>query len=143
MYSICSQNKQQYQESMESVHTTTSEKLQIILDYVNYLEAKVQLFEIYPNIDKAIYLEILSVNDKYRNIGIAKQLLNQSFEYMRSDNISVCQILCTNYYLIKLCEKLGFKCMAEVLFDDYTVDGKHPIIPAEPHKSGKILIKQM
>lgn len=85
-----------------------NKKIQTIYNFIEYIEKQVSLFDIYPNTDKALYIEMLSVNENYRNMGIAKGLIHYTFDYMRQNNLMLCQILCTNLYIIRLCEKLGF-----------------------------------
>lgn len=107
------------------------------------MDNNVNVFEKYPTINKGLYINIVSVNEKYRNQRVARQLLNRTFDYMRQVNVSVCKILCTNFYLIRLCEQLDFKPLVEVPFRSYFVNGVTPILPEEPHRIAKILAKEL
>lgn len=123
--------------------TKINEKMQTIYNFIEYIEKQVSLFDIYSSIDKALYIEMLSVNKNYRNMGIAKELLKQTFNYMRENNLMVCQILCTNYYMIQLCEKLKFNSLIEIPFENYIVNGVQQFSPENPHRIAKILAKNL
>lgn len=118
-----------------------NEKLKIIVTFCEHIENQVDLFELYPGYDRAMYVNKLSVDTTYRNLGIGRQLLNRTFELMQELDIKISQILVTNEYLIRLCLKMDYIVLHEIPFDSYVAKGVKPLIPARPHTAAKILVK--
>lgn len=128
-------------QSNAVAETLQNEKLKIILTFCEHIESQVKLFDLYPQYERAMYINKLSVDTAYRNLGIARKLIETTFQLMTDMQLDICQILVTNYYLVKLCLKLNFQIVHETEFENYVVNGVRPLLPAEPHNAAKILIK--
>lgn len=101
------------------------------------------MFDLYPDVDKYLDSNSLSVDKNYRGQGIAFMLAERTFEHMRANNIQIACMICTSYFSARVCEKLNFKREFALNYADYFVDGKNPILPAEPHKAVQIFVKEI
>lgn len=110
---------------------------------MEYIESQFDLFKMFPDIDSFLDGKILSVNENYRGLGIAGKLTERTLEYMREHKIPMYHILCSSHFSARVCEKLDFKRVYELLYEDYVVNGETPLVPAKPHVSAKILVKRI
>lgn len=85
----------------------------------------------------------MTVNEIRRGQGIGGKLTERTIEYMRANNIPVISMMCTSRFSARVCEKLNFKREYALNYADYFVDGKNPILPAEPHKNVQIFVKEI
>lgn len=118
-------------------------KFKKILKLMDHIETKYHLFNEYPDFDRAMDGKILSVNEQYRGMGIAKELTNRTIEYMHEHKIPLYHILCTSQYSAQVCERLGFTETYRLPYVDYVVDGENPLLPAAPHVAAKIYVKKI
>lgn len=119
------------------------EKFRKILNLMEYIDEKFDIFDLYPSIDCFLDGRILSVDSSYRGYGIAGRLTEKSLEFAKEKNIPLMSVLCSSHYSARVCEKLNFKNVYTLNFVDYFVDGVNPILPKEPHKSVRILVKEI
>lgn len=125
-----------------SVAVNSTNKNQIIYDFIQYINSKFQLFEHYPNVDTAIDVRILSVNPAYQHMGVGGNLMLRTINYVQEEKIApLIYALCSNQYTCKLCEKFKFEKCFEMNFNEYFVDGKRPLMPDEPNNFGKMYAK--
>lgn len=110
---------------------------------MEYIDHRYSTFDLYPDIDKFLDAKILSVNSNYRGYGIAGKLMEHTMNYMRENQITVIQVLCSSHFSARVCEKMGFKKVFTLPFIDYKVNGENPILPAEPHKAIQILVQEI
>lgn len=88
-----------------------------------------------------MYINKISVNTNYRGLGIAQRLMDRTLSYMKEKQLEICQITCTNEYLLKVCLKINFKVMHELKFENYVVNGRKPIQPKGVNNRAIVLIK--
>lgn len=122
---------------------TENEKFNIILKWFEYVDSKYSVFDSYPDIDRYLDAKIISVNKNYCGKGIAGKLTDRTIEYCRANNIPVFSMTCSSEYSARVCKKSGFKQVFELNFKDYVVDGKNPILPAEPHKALRVFVQEI
>lgn len=119
------------------------EKFKKILKIVDFIDSKFNLFNVYPNISKYLDAKVMSVDGKYHGQGIGTKLVKRTIEHMRANNIPVISMLCTSFFSAHVCEKLNFKRVYGLKYADYVVDGKNPLLPADPHKAVQIFAKEV
>lgn len=86
---------------------------------------------------------MLSVKETYGGRGIGGKLTELTIEYMRTNNIPVISMLCSSHFTGLICKKMNFKREYALNYAEYFVDGKNPILPAEPHKAAQIFAKKI
>lgn len=101
------------------------------------------MFDLYPHIDRYLDAKLLSVDPRYRGQGVACKLTERTIEFMRANDISIISMMCSSHYSARVCEKLGFKKVYTLKYADYIVDGRNPILPADPHKAVQIYVKEI
>lgn len=116
-------------------------KFAIILRLMGYVETQFDLFERFPQFERALDAKIMSVNDAYRGCGIAKELTRHTIEYMLTQDMHLFHVLCTSQYSALVCERLGFEKQFEMLYRDYVEDGVTPVRPAEPHVAVRVYVR--
>lgn len=110
---------------------------------MDHIDTQYKLFDEYPEFDRALDGKILSVNDQYRGLGIAKQLTQRSIEYMQEHRIPLYHILCSSEYSAMVCARLGFTEKFVLPYIDYVVNGENPLLPTAPHVATKIYVKKI
>lgn len=83
------------------------------------------------------------MNPNYRGLGLAARLTEKSLEFAKTNKIPLMSVLCSSYVSARVCEKMGFKLVYTLKYRDYKVNGENPILPAEPHTSVQILVKEI
>lgn len=114
------------------------DKFATILRLMAYVDTQFDLFQHFPQYDRALDAKIITVNDTYRGAGIAKALTQYTADYMKSNGLTLFHVMCTSHYSALLCERLGFKKMYEILYSDFVENGIQPILPAEPHTAMRL-----
>lgn len=111
---------------------------------MDLIDTKFNIFELYPDIDKFVDGKILSVDPKYRGLGIAGQLTDKTIEYMKQNQIKIFHVLCTSHFSARVCEKLDFKEVFQLPFTLYLDDeGKQVLNPQKPHVAARIFTKKV
>lgn len=123
--------------------TCLHQKFQKILNLMDHIEEKFNIFDLYPNENVMLDGKILSVDSNYRGLGIAGRLTERAYEYMRLNNISVYHVMCSSHYSARVMEKLGFHEVYKLNYADYKVDGDTVFKPALPHVAARILVKEV
>lgn len=114
-------------------------KFAIILRLMDYVDTQFDLFERFPQYDRALDAKIITVNDAYRGAGIAKALTQHTAEYMRANGLALFHVMCSSHYSALLCDRLGFEKVYEMLYSDYVLpNGVRPVLPAEPHTAMRL-----
>lgn len=110
---------------------------------MEHIDDKFCLFDLYPKLDSFLDCKIISVHSSYRGCGVAGKLMNSTMQYIRDNNLNLIQVLCTSHYSARVCEKMSFKRVYELAFDDYKVNGENPIVPEAPHKEVVVLVQEV
>lgn len=101
------------------------------------------MFDDFPDCNTALDGKILSVNEEYRGLGIAKELTRTTIEYMKENKIPLYHIMCSSQFSAQVCARLGFKETFALPYVDYVVNGENPVLPADPHVAVKIYVKHI
>lgn len=118
-------------------------KLRKVLEIIEYIESKANVFKLHPDIDCFVDGKILSVNANYRSCGIAGKLTASVFDYMHQKNIKLYHIVCSSLFSARMCQRLDFQLMYELPYVDYVVDGGNPLLPAKPHVAMRVFMKRI
>lgn len=70
-----------------------------------------------------MYFEYLPVHRDCRG-NISVLMMNETFEFMRKEEIPVAYVMATGAYSKAAFLKTGFECVDEVLYKDFNVNGK-------------------
>lgn len=100
---------------------------------IQYVATQFNLFEHYPQFQRALEGKIMSVNGAYRGAGIAKELTRRTIEYMISQDVHLFHVMCTSHFSALVCDRLGMNEIYTLNYLDYVVNGRHPLQPAKPH----------
>lgn len=131
-------------ESCTLASKTDHEKFKKIMGLMDLIDTKFNIFELYPDIDKFVDGKILSVDPKYRGLGIAGQLTDKTIEYMKQNQIKIFHVLCTSHFSARVCEKLDFKEVFQLPFTLYVDgEGKQVLNPQKPHVAARIFTKKV
>lgn len=112
------------------------------MEMFQYVDSQWNVFAEYPHIDKFLDCKILTVERNYHKRGIATMMIERTIEYVRANNIPILFVMATNTFTAKACQKYNLQRKYQLNFADYFVDGKNPILPAAPHKTLIILVKE-
>lgn len=110
---------------------------------MDFIEGDFNVFDLYPETDVIMDGKILSVNTNYRGLGIAGRLTECTLDYMREHKIPVMHVLCSSHYSARVMEKLGFHEVYRLNYADYKVNNEVVFVPAEPHSTARVLVKEI
>lgn len=116
-------------------------KFAIILRLFGYVETQFDLFGCFAQYDRALDAKIISVNDAYRGVGIAKELTQRTIEFMLKQDLHLFHVLCSSHYSALMCERLGFEKQFEMMYKDYVENGNVPVRPADPHVAVRVYVR--
>lgn len=122
---------------------TQHEKFKKIMQLMDYIDSKFNLFELYPDIDAFVDGKILAVDPKYRGQNIAGRLTELSLDFIKENNLNLFHVLCTSHYSARVCEKMGFKEVFRVPYDEYKINDVQVFCPEKPHVAARILVKEI
>lgn len=111
---------------------------------MDLIDSKFDIFSLYPEIDSFVDGKILSVDPKYRGLGIAGQLTDKTIEFMKEHKIDIFHILCTSHFSARVCEKMDFHEVFQLPFSEYVdAEGKQILNPEKPHVAARIFTKKV
>jgi arylalkylamine N-acetyltransferase len=123
---------------------TDHQKFKKIMGLMDLIDTKFDIFSLYPSIDCFVDGKILSVDPKYRGLGIAGQLTDKTIEFMKQNKIQIFHVLCTSHFSARVCEKLEFTEVFQLPFSEYLDDeGKQILCPEKPHVAARIFTKKV
>ena len=111
----------------------TDEKLMKIITLLEHCKQRIDLFQNYPDTDKIIDANILSVDPDYRGLGVGQKLLLKTMEHAKSQKFPYCYVLCSSYFTSQICKKLEFTQIFSLAYKDYLVNGEQVFTPPSPH----------
>ncbi|KRT82323.1 Acetyltransferase [Oryctes borbonicus] len=106
-----------------------------------YEESKV--FEKFPDIDRVLSVDIISVDREFQGHGIAKILMDKTRDLAREKGIKMIRVDCTSYFSARASEKLGMECVYELKYADYKEDGVQVFNPEPPHTGLKVYVQRL
>jgi GNAT superfamily N-acetyltransferase len=125
----------------EEVFTTSYDKFQIVLDFINHEnEVAGDIFQRY-DVDEICHFVALSVDGKARGKGLGKTLLSVAVDFAKEIGCKLLKGEGSSQFSQKIYSRLGFDTLATVNYDDYKVDGKIVLQDTGMHTSSKIYVK--
>lgn len=118
-------------------------KFKKILELMDYIDTKFNIFDLYPNAEKILDAKILSVDTSYRGMGIAGRLIEETIQYTKKNSIPVLHVLCTSHFSARVLEKLDFHEVFNLPYEKYVVNDEVVLNPAKPHVAARILVKDV
>lgn len=115
-------------------------KIMALMDHVDEL---FDIFTLYPDIDRLLDCKILSVDTRYRGMGIAGMLTDRTLEYASQNDIKLLHVLCSSHFSARVMEKMNFTEVFRLPYADYLVDGEQVFDPEKPHVALRILTKRL
>ncbi|GJQ86088.1 putative N-acetyltransferase [Trypoxylus dichotomus] len=106
-----------------------------------YEEAKV--FEKFPDIERVVSVDIISVDRIFQGGGIAKVLMDKTRDLAREKGIKMIRVDCTSYFSARASEKLGMQCVYELKYADYKENGVQVFDPEPPHTALKVYVQRL
>lgn len=127
----------------EDMFYKNHEKFYRIIKLTEELDKKVNLPERFPELNEYVEGKVLSVDEKYRGMGIAGQLVNRTLVEMGRRNISLIAIQCSSLYSARVMARLGFELVAAIAYKDFHLEGRQAIVPKPPHDQIRAFIRRV
>lgn len=126
-------DEQEHERNEKAARVTDSKKCADVLKLLSYIDEKAN----YCNrlgLPEVLHMHIVSVHKDYLGRGIAKQLFEFCIENARQLKYRAVTVDCTNYFTAKIAEKLDFKLVSIVTYDEYNeYIGEKVFTPTAPH----------
>lgn len=123
---------------------TSHPKFKKIMALMDFIDTKFNIFDLYPDIKSFVDGKILSVDPKYRGLGIAGQLTDKTIAFMKANNLRIFHVLCTSHFSARVLEKMDFNEVFNVPYSDYVdEDGKQILCPEKPHVAARVFTKEI
>ncbi|XP_058060360.1 arylalkylamine N-acetyltransferase 1 isoform X1 [Anopheles bellator] len=118
-------------------------KFKKIMAMMDHVDEQFDIFELYPEIDRFLDCKIISVDTRYRGMGIAGMLTDRTLEYASRNGIKLMHVLCSSHYSARVMEKMDFGEVYRMEYADYRVNGEQVFDPEKPHVALRILTKRL
>ncbi|XP_072387365.1 arylalkylamine N-acetyltransferase 1-like isoform X2 [Diabrotica undecimpunctata] len=127
----------------ETPFVATDEKCIKIKEFLDHIFEEVNIFERYPDVNKAINLLVLSVEMKYRHLGIGRLLCTRTIELAKTLEAKLVMIECTSIYSAAAVKSLDFQLVWKSEFDNYKVNNEVVFKTTPPHNIVQTLIYEV
>ena len=88
-----------------------------------------------------VHVEFLIVADGFQGKGIAGNLVREGMRRARESEAEAMITETTGYFSARAFEKQGFKCVSEIMYNDYVDEKGEKILQnMAPHKSIKLML---
>ncbi|XP_026817806.1 dopamine N-acetyltransferase-like isoform X2 [Rhopalosiphum maidis] len=102
-------------------------------------ERDIDFFGQYPNIERLMKLEIITVNEAYRGQGICKALVKKSKELALKLGYQMISVECSSKFTKMAVERFGFQCIYSISYSDYVNKQGEVVFKTQPpHKYFKV-----
>lgn len=118
-------------------------KFKKIMALMDYVDEHFNIFDMYPNVDRLLDIKIMSVDSRYRGLGIAGMLTDRTMQYVKENNIKLVHVLCSSHFSARVMEKMSFEEVYRLPYSDYLVNGEQVFDPEKPHNAVRILVKRL
>ena len=110
---------------LDELKNTKTEQIKIIIDLINHLKSLCDTLSHY-DVDNAVHFLALGVHKDYRRRGIGGKVMSAAVEIVRQLGLGPVVVTGegTSNYSKSIYEKLGFETNAEVIYDEYKVNGE-------------------
>lgn len=118
-------------------------KFKKIMALMDYVDEHFNIFDLYPDVDRLLDIKIMSVDSRYRGLGIAGKLTDRTMQYVKDNNIKLVHVLCSSHFSARVMEKMSFEEVYRLPYSDYLVNGEQVFDPEKPHTAVRILTKRL
>lgn len=118
-------------------------KFKKIMALMDYVDQHFNIFDLYPDVERLLDIKIMSVDSRYRGLGIAGKLTDRTMQYVKENNIKLVHVLCSSHFSARVMEKMSFEEVYRLPYSDYLVNGEQVFDPDKPHNAVRILIKRL
>merc|ERR1719348_1162222 len=116
------------------------DKLEAIFTFLDWTKKDLDVTK-ECGVDTWAYLSILVCDTSVRVPGLGTCLVKTGMDVLAETGIKVITTIATSHYSGKIFQKLGFKLLNEISYDEYKVDGVVVFPPSEPHTHVKLFLK--
>ncbi|XP_053676578.1 arylalkylamine N-acetyltransferase 1-like isoform X2 [Anopheles nili] len=118
-------------------------KFKKIMALMDYVDEQFDIFDLYSDIDRFLDCKIISVDTRYRGLGIAGMLTDYTLDYASRNGIKLIHVLCSSHFSARVMEKMDFSEVYRLPYADYKIDGEQVFDPEKPHVALRILTKRL
>ena len=110
---------------LEKMKTMKTEQIKILIDLINHLKSLCNTLSHY-DVENAVHFFALGVHKDYRRRGIGGKVMSAAVELVKQLDLGPVVVTGegTSTYSQRIYEKLGFETNAEVIYDEYKVNGE-------------------
>lgn len=118
-------------------------KFKKIMALMDYIDEQFNIFDLYPDVDRILDIKIMSVDSRYRGLGIAGKLTDRTMQYVKDNSIKLVHVLCSSHFSARVMEKMSFEEVYKLNYSDYLINGEQVFDPEKPHTAARILVKRL
>nr|XP_022918357.1 dopamine N-acetyltransferase-like [Onthophagus taurus] len=132
-----------YKNQSKSVQKIKSKKFERVAKFLEHLENEAKTFQRIDNLEKAISLDMLSVNPNYRGKGLAKIMIEKVINFAKEKGFKLIRIDCTSLFSTKAALNLGFESVYRIKYAEYKDDGEivFKINENHPHQEANAMLQ--
>lgn len=135
--------KRGYLENPENELKITDEKFTKIVRLLDKTALESDVFQKFPDSDKAVTVKIISVDGAYRGQGIAKELLNKTREIAKEVGAGFVTVDCTSHFTALALKKLGFQLHYSLKYAEHREEGQVVFKPEPPHEACTVYVQKV
>ncbi|CAG9821515.1 unnamed protein product [Phaedon cochleariae] len=111
--------------------------------FLGYVDQQADSFKQFPECDKALVINVVTVDTLYRGRGLASRLIQKTIELGKERGCGFVTAQCTNHFSALAMKKLGFQLHYSLDYADYKVDGKVVFRTKPPHEAVTVYSKKI
>lgn len=120
------------------------EKFKKILGMMDMVESRFSVFDLFPEVEVALDIKILSVSSEHRGKGIANVLSRMTVDYVRDHGLTLINVLCSSHFSAQLMKKLKFESVFVLPLSEYVdANGEQILKPELPHVQAEVLVMRV
>jgi len=120
---------------------TAVDKFEKFMNLFGKVAREIDLFGVYPEINRVLDIEIVAVDEAFRGRGVCKRLFDKTKELALENECSMVCVKCTSHFSSNAAKKLGFQCIYTLRYQDYTNDKGEVIFDSpSPHDQLKAYV---
>ncbi|CAH1118729.1 unnamed protein product [Phaedon cochleariae] len=117
------------------------DKLMKMVNLLGFVSKGADAFGKHAGCVRALSAAMLSVDQTYRGNGVAKKLLEKSWELGKQHGCGFMVVDCSSHFTARALKSLGFELIYSMDYADYEVNGEVVFKPPPPHKAFTVYTK--
>lgn len=130
------------EEGEEDCANVKFSRVRSFLDFCGK-EGTKAIIQKYPDVEKIMFVKIISTDTAWRGKGIAKELMDRTRKIGRERGYGLIRVDCSSYFSARAVARLGFECVYELKYKDYKENGKPVFQTEHPHTSFTVYVQKM